>query len=94
MLNNCSTCKLLLIDTHLCADTIEFNDGKYSGSFYNEADNEEQLKIKLKSSYNNLISFWPTKETLERQLLDIGFTTIYEVIPYHYANRTFFIAEH
>ena len=77
---------LAIIDTHvaLAASTTIENDGKsYDGRHYREHAPEDPADIREgrpRASIDNTTSFWFTKESLVRLLLDTGFTTVCEVL--------------
>lgn len=85
-------CNTLIFDSHI-AKIGKIKDLGYNGRIYREASNFGALKCALKSAFDNLESFWHTKESIEKLILNNGFNSVYEIIPWYYDDRTFFIAK-
>ena len=87
-------CNILIFDSHLAnVNERKIKDLKYEGKIYKEADNFDILKGQLLAAFDNLESFWHTKESLEMLILNNGFDNVYEIVPWYYVDRTFFIAK-
>jgi len=96
-------CKhLVIIDTHIVLDVDHQaeHDGKsYEGRKvreYQERDSEEVRRSRVGASLDNPLSFWLTRSSLCRALVDAGFTSVCEAHapfePTKPANRTTIIA--
>ena len=81
----------LMIDTHLDVGSGQqlsprtTVDG-YDGSFYGETPDTPM------SSWRNDKSFWPTRDSFFRMLVEHGYATILTAAPWVTADRTFFLA--
>lgn len=82
--------KILIIDTHTTDKPTTTING-YEGLIYKESTDFETMMKQPKASTTTLFSFWPTKESLYRMLLDSGFNDFTEIQPEHYKGRTFII---
>ena len=96
-------CKhLLIIDTHIAlqADHLAHDNGKvYAGTIVREHDDQDSMEIRrsrVGASLDNPLSFWFTRESLCRVLIDVGFTSVCEchvpLEPFKPANRITLIA--
>jgi SAM-dependent methyltransferase len=79
------TTGLLIIDTHIALTALgelEFQGRRYAGAQHrehDEGDSEAVRKARVLMSLDNTYSFWFTRESLVRLLLDIGFAAVAEV---------------
>ena len=75
----------IIIDTHIALQgelEIDYRGRKYSGSRnreHRDTDSEAVRRSRLLMSLDNPFSFWFTKESLVRLLVDLGFTSVAEV---------------
>ena len=76
---------LVIIDTHVALEgtgALEYRGRRYAGAQHREhedADSEAVRKARLLMSLDNTYSFWFTRESLARLLVDVGFTSVGEV---------------
>ncbi len=75
----------LIIDTHIALQgelEIDYRGRKSSGSRnreHDDTDSEAVRRSRLLMSLDNAFSFWFTKESLVRLLVELGFTSVTEV---------------
>ena len=75
----------VIIDTHIALKgdlEIDYRGRKYSGSRHREHDDtdcEAIRRARVLMSLDNAHSFWFTKESLARLLVDLGFTSVAEI---------------
>ena len=91
-IKNNNKCKLLIIDTHICMSIPSVKVNEYEGKMFGEVKNQEDIKNIPTAAFNNVTAFWPTKESLRKMIVSCGYYELYEIVPYHYPDRTFFIA--
>jgi len=78
------TTRVLVIDTHIALaarETVEHRGRVYAGYKYREhgsGDPEQLRRSRLLASIDNTFSFWFTRDSLVRLLLDVGFTSVWE----------------
>ena len=75
----------VIIDTHIALNgnlEVEHRGRKYSGSRHHEhddTDSEAVRRARVLMSLDNAQSFWFTRESLVRLLVDLGFTSVAEI---------------
>jgi ubiquinone/menaquinone biosynthesis C-methylase UbiE len=92
LLRRCSD-TFTLLDTHTALQGKVTEQG-YEGKYYKEvpwAQNEEQRRAALGSSWGNRESFWPTEESLMKMLEDSGFSLVSPLQPAYLPDRTFYL---
>jgi len=74
----------IVIDTHIslsARDKVAYKGVNYAGLKWREhgdSDPDDLRRSKLQASLDNTFSFWFTKESLVKLLVDIGFTSVFE----------------